>query len=274
MADGCVWLAGAAKSCRRRHVPDMSSFSLSLSLRRRRRPLGWWCGDQPGRFAPLSKKPADWDRLHDNPPPGGFWVSPGRYLPRYEPVALQAQAAAAFGVPADRVVVTAWGYPPAVRVDGPLALPAPGSAGGSGEAPHPTAGVPADRAGWPGLWLPARVTAFRAGEDPETWAVRMFYELVARELLDVNTMKAVDMLAAAGVDTATAEGAARFEAWSTAGGHDSAIDRITAPAGKLPPGWPAEHADHLAAVHRSHIDEIHAAFGARNRPALPGGGQR
>lgn len=249
----------------------MKAFRLS---RRRSRPLSWWFGDSPARFAVVSREPGYGDWLHDNPPPGGFWVSPGQYLPRSEPAALQAQAAAAFGVPAERVVVTAWGYPPAVRVDGPLALPAAGGAGCAGPAPHPTWGVPASRAGWPGLWLPAAVTAFRPVEDPETWAVRVFYELVARELVDVNTMKAVDMLAAAGVDTATAEGAARFEAWRTAAGPDPVIDRITAPDGKLPAGWAGENADRLVRVHRSHIAEIHAAFAARSRPALPDGGRR
>jgi hypothetical protein len=247
------------------------------------RALSWWFGDTPGRFAAVSRDRAYGDWLHYNPPSGGFWVSPGQYLPRLEPVALQAQAAAAFGVPAERVVVTAWGYPPAVRLVGPLALPAAGGASGVGDrpgrrrrrtSPHPTSGVPANRAGWPGLWLPAASTAFRPGEDPETWAVRMFYELVARELLDVDTMQAVDMLASAGVDTSTAEGAARFEAWSTGTEPDPGIDRITARQSWGLRRRAAADADRLVRIHRTHIAEIHAAFAARARPALPDGGRR
>ena len=255
-------------------------FSGMTNLNAHQMPLSWWWGDGPGRFAPLrrpdgAKKAA--------PPAGGFLVTPGEYLPYGEPEALRLQAAAASGLPAAAIIVTPWGYPPAVHL-ADVARPElpPASAAGSSSALVVRGGsrrafprwVPTSMCGWPAFWLPEAVLDRRAGEPNEVWAVRMFFELVARELLDANTMTATDVVARAGVDVRSATGAARFDLWRSGARPDPDLDTLTVPAlrrrssladrlaGKLPPDWPAVNADRLAGIHAEHIATIDAELAA------------
>jgi len=150
------------------------------------------------------------------------------------------QAVARTGLPPEGLLISRFGYPALLR-------PIPGNPDGSGRLPR---GLNPVFAGHPVFWMgPERLRQPR--ESDEVWHVRLWLELVSRNLIDPANGLTLNVLAERlGVDVMEPDGRRRIVAYINGDRSDKAMNSFVLeppPAWKLPEGGTAAAARRLVA---------------------------
>ncbi len=159
------------------------------------------------------------------------------------------------GLGADAILRSRFGYPP-------IPAPPPGSREGGGRLPP---GLEPAMARHPVFWLERPTRLRRRNEADETFALRLYLELAARDFVEHTSGRWRDALALAGIDAASRAGAHRVAAYRD-GAADEALDALVIPLGDaalLPEGWAAVETRRLLRVlSRDHhaVVEAHEAM--------------
>lgn len=180
-------------------------------------------------------------------------ILPGDVLLPSEVEEERAAFCAETGLGPEAVVVSSFGYPSVPR-------PVAGRFDGSYRLPPSLNPLAARDPTW---WLDDDTKRRRGGEDDESYVVRIHLELLARKLVDPDTMVFHNPLRRLGIDVRTPSGHARIEAYRDGDTDPELCALVLGPdLREVPPeiaaidDWPAVLAEELLIAHQQAYEQV------------------
>ncbi len=188
------------------------------------------------------------------------WRAVGRILPGdvllpSEVEQERAAFSAETGLGPEAIVVSSFGYPSVPR-------PIAGQFDGSYRLPPTLEPLAARDPTW---WLDDETKSRRAGEDDELYIIRIHLELLARQLVDPESLVFHNPLRALGIDVRTPSGRARIQAYRDGGADPEICALVLGPELQEVPeevavieDWSSALAEELLVTHLQAYEEVAA----------------